>query len=169
MQDISTRSDVCAVIVGVILPCPDGVLILLGASLTVLAPYRALLAGRLFLFVCGRTLSFVSRLTGNGNECIASIDRLCLLPRPISRTQLHSRRPVLSHPTTGKTLSIASRSCGSRQRRLSASGEWKSRWRAGRGPGRRPRRLSCDFRMRQGSHEPLFSLPETEQGAGPAK
>ena len=67
-----------------------------------------------------------------------------LLPRarPISRTQqLHSRRSVLSHPTTGKTLSLASRSCGSRQLRLSASGEWKSRWRADRGPGRRRRRL----------------------------
>ena len=93
------------VILGVILPRHNGVLLPLGAPLTVLAPYRALLAGRLFLFVCGRTLSFVSRLTGNGNECIASIDQPCLLSRPISRTQLHSKRSVLSHPTTGKTLS----------------------------------------------------------------
>ena len=96
---------ICAVILGVILPRHNGVLLPLGAPLTVLAPYRALLAGRLFLFVCGRTLSFVSRLTGNGNECIASIDQPCLLSRPISRTQLHSKRSVLSHLTTGKTLS----------------------------------------------------------------
>ena len=52
LQDISTRSDICAVIFGVILPRHDGVLIPLGAPLTVLAPYRDLLAGRLFLF-CG--------------------------------------------------------------------------------------------------------------------
>ena len=52
LQDISTRSDICAVIFGVILPRHDGVLIPLGAPLTVLAPYRDLLAGWLFLF-CG--------------------------------------------------------------------------------------------------------------------
>ena len=51
LQDISTRSDICAVIFGVILPRHDGVLIPLGAPLTVLAPYRALLAVRLFLCV----------------------------------------------------------------------------------------------------------------------
>ena len=38
------------------------------------------------------------------NECIALTDRPCLLSKPISRTQLHSRRSVLSYPATGETL-----------------------------------------------------------------
>ena len=130
MQDISTRSDICAVILGVILPRHNGVLLPLGAPLTVLAPYRALLAARLFLcLLCRRSLTLCqARDHGKSGSLIRSS---ALLPRSKLGTR-HTQTTCTLPPDNRQNAVVSNRFGGSRPRRSSAPRARRSTWRGDR-------------------------------------
>ena len=134
MQDISTRSDICAVIFGVILPRHDGVLIPLGAPLTVLAPYRDLLAGRLFL--CVPAQSSVQAVQRDVTSIsLRRIDRACYQ----DRCDVHSdTSDDTDSPTRRAAKTLSTRATRSRPHSKPVEPSARNRrWRAGHGPGRR--------------------------------
>ena len=145
LQDISTRSDICAVIFGVILPRHDGVLIPLGAPLTVLAPYRALLAVRLFL--CVPAQSSVQAVQRDVTSIsLRRIDRACYQ----DRCDVHSdTSDDTDSPTRRAAKTLSTRATRSRPHSCSDITDHDERRRsAPLGHATGARRLSCDFRMR---------------------
>ena len=150
MQDISTRSDICAVILGVILPRHDGALLPLGAPLTVLAPYRALLAARLFLcLLCRRSLTLCqARDHGKSGSLIRSS---ALLPRSKLGTR-HTQTTCTLPPDNRQNAVVSNRFGGSRPRRSSAPRARRSTWRGDRHPVRCRWRVGASLRLGGGLH-----------------